>query len=374
MIPSEQSLSALIDLIYDATLEPELWGEVADRLEAQTRGRVAFLLQQDRPTGFFRGCSEAGDADIAEYLDRHWRTDLAMKRLRSAPVGASVADSQLVSDAGRDQLEFYREYLRPRGLHRGYYTVLYREGPQSTVMGVHRPDKDDDFSEACAQSINVIRPHLSRSLALSRRLAATNAARDASLSALEQAGLGLVVLGRNAAVRFANASGEELLRSGALRVASGRCEATTQSDTRALHAAVTKAVSDKDAISSTLTLSRPGSRHPVRVTVTPLRPNGRAGLGSEPLAMLVFGETAPELNDNQLRREYGLTTSESRLLKALVTGERLADYAERVGVRVTTAKTHLSSVFAKTGEQRQADLVRLALTDPSLRLQLDRAA
>jgi DNA-binding CsgD family transcriptional regulator len=60
-----------------------------------------------------------------------------------------------------------------------------------------------------------------------------------------------------------------------------------------------------------------------------------------------------------LRALYGLTDAEARLTCALLEGARLEDYAERVGISMNTARTHLKSVFAKTDTDRQAELMRL---------------
>jgi DNA-binding CsgD family transcriptional regulator len=49
-------------------------------------------------------------------------------------------------------------------------------------------------------------------------------------------------------------------------------------------------------------------------------------------------------------------------------GHRLQTCANRLGISLTTAKTHLQRIFAKTGVSRQTDLMRLILTStPALR-------
>ncbi len=85
--------------------------------------------------------------------------------------------------------------------------------------------------------------------------------------------------------------------------------------------------------------------------------------------MLVLGTaTRPSIEHSRLRQSFGLTPAEARLLGALIAGERLPDYARRHGVSPTTARTHLRSLFDKTGERRQSDLIRRALSDPVLRI------
>jgi len=57
---------------------------------------------------------------------------------------------------------------------------------------------------------------------------------------------------------------------------------------------------------------------------------------------------------------FGLTPAETRVLAGLPAGRKLAETATALGVAVTTARTHLDSIFAKTGLSRQAELMLLA--------------
>jgi hypothetical protein len=98
-------------------------------------------------------------------------------------------------------------------------------------------------------------------------------------------------------------------------------------------------------------------RSPHHVTVTPLRSKARIsdvpwiGVGT-PVAIVTVRDPdidrrRPEVN---LRRRFGLTAGDGR-----------AAAARRGGISATTAKTHLSSIFEKTGTHRQAELIRLLL-------------
>lgn len=110
----------------------------------------------------------------------------------------------------------------------------------------------------------------------------------------------------------------------------------------------------------------------LRLSVSPARAEAQ-NLAGAPLALILIADADTAPDAGRLSQEYGLTPSEISLFHALVEGERLADYAEHMGVKLTTtAKTHLGSIFAKTGVRRQAELVRRALTDPALRLPVKR--
>lgn len=60
-----------------------------------------------------------------------------------------------------------------------------------------------------------------------------------------------------------------------------------------------------------------------------------------------------------LRERFGLTAAETRLALALVDGMGLDQAAELNGVRLSTARVQLKSIFHKTDTHRQAGLVAL---------------
>jgi DNA-binding CsgD family transcriptional regulator len=73
-------------------------------------------------------------------------------------------------------------------------------------------------------------------------------------------------------------------------------------------------------------------------------------------------KTVPEV----LRRLYGLTKAESRLVVLLLEGESIDVAARELGISAPTARTQLKSVFQKTGTGRQSDLIRLVMSGPSV--------
>jgi DNA-binding CsgD family transcriptional regulator len=58
-----------------------------------------------------------------------------------------------------------------------------------------------------------------------------------------------------------------------------------------------------------------------------------------------------------LRNRFRLTPAEARLVLRLVTGDSLQSAAKALGVKYGTVRTHLKTVFQKTGTRRQAELV-----------------
>jgi len=58
-------------------------------------------------------------------------------------------------------------------------------------------------------------------------------------------------------------------------------------------------------------------------------------------------------------RQFSLTPAEDRLCRALANGLTLSDYCTNWHVTISTARSQLSSVLAKTATRGQSDLIRL---------------
>jgi DNA-binding CsgD family transcriptional regulator len=64
----------------------------------------------------------------------------------------------------------------------------------------------------------------------------------------------------------------------------------------------------------------------------------------------------------RLRAEFGLTKAEARLALRLADGSSLASAAQAFNVKLTTIRSQLQQVFAKTGTCRQTELVAMILS------------
>lgn len=64
---------------------------------------------------------------------------------------------------------------------------------------------------------------------------------------------------------------------------------------------------------------------------------------------------------------YELTPAEARIACAVVAGDTPDEIAAAFGVKITTIRSHLASIYAKTGTRRQSELVRLVSSVPPLR-------
>ena len=99
-----------------------------------------------------------------------------------------------------------------------------------------------------------------------------------------------------------------------------------------------------------------------------LRPNGhdpldqagaqRAIVAAVPLSVKQVLDL-PTPSETQLRALLDLTVAEARLARLLASGDTLEVVAQKLCVKLTTARSQLAAIFSKTGIRRQAKLVAI---------------
>ncbi|MGH6867264.1 MAG: helix-turn-helix transcriptional regulator [Methyloceanibacter sp.] len=82
---------------------------------------------------------------------------------------------------------------------------------------------------------------------------------------------------------------------------------------------------------------------------------------ARPAAILFVNDREREmaLRKDALQRRFGLTPAEADVAIEVARGDGRRASAQRLGVTVTTVRSHLTNIFAKTGIRRQGELVRL---------------
>jgi DNA-binding CsgD family transcriptional regulator len=111
-----------------------------------------------------------------------------------------------------------------------------------------------------------------------------------------------------------------------------------------------------------LVLKRPMERQPLTVAVKCARAGANADAGAA--SALIFAiDPERELGavEADLRQLHGLTAREARLANLLMQGNTIEECCEDLSIQTSTVRMHLGSLFAKTGVQRQGQLVSLLL-------------
>jgi len=269
------------------------------------------------------------------------------------------------------QSTVYQEYLKPLDVRHLLGADIYTKDGIECRLRITRSHDSAPFSEVEKDLVRRLLPHLKRSIQIHAQLDFLECERALFAGAVNRLLLGMVSFDQNGVIVETNPEARRILgeKDGIWLAGNNLCLDNSQ-ESRDLQRLLRQALSE-----TTHTEAGPGMVEAMAVT----RPSGRAKLGVliKAVPMGQFSESKqrpavvvflrdPESNAAQpsqelVRRLFGLTRMEAQLALLLAEGLTLDEAAEKMNVRRNTARTHLRSIFCKTGVTRQTMLVRLLL-------------
>jgi DNA-binding CsgD family transcriptional regulator len=364
----DRDYARLVATAYEAALSPELWRGFAEDL-TRTFDGTAFNLSVFAPSAGAGALAVAWglpEEHVRSYRE-YWRHDVwRTGSLRHGVIGHVVAGEAMVPEAELLKSVVYNEVLR-RGDYRhicGGLIFCRPEDGTGAGFSIMRTGRQGAFSPREVRAANRLLPHVGRALGLWARLASAEARAGALFGAFEAAGTAVVLLDAGGGAVEMNAQAERLFRAGdALVLRAGRVAARASAADRTLQRLLRRAPDPSASAAETadVAIARPAPRPPLRVRALPLRERCHPLAPVLPALLVLIEDPAARVQApaERVARRYGLTAAESALFAALVGGVSVAEFAERRGISVHTARNQLKSVFQKTGARRQTELLRL---------------
>jgi len=188
--------------------------------------------------------------------------------------------------------------------------------------------------------------------------------------------MAILVLDREGRVLLANAAALRILeqRDG-LCCRDDRLVASRPADTRALQREIAAIVGRGESRAPGYGMakaSRPSGLAPYVLLVAPFAsPAAEIGPAPEaaPAALLIVSDLELPLPDcgRYLGLAFEMTEAEVEVSLGLLDGQTPSEIAHMRGVRLTTIRSQVKAIFAKTGTTRQSELVKLLSRLPRLR-------
>jgi DNA-binding CsgD family transcriptional regulator/PAS domain-containing protein len=361
---AQSHFSMLLSAIYDAATDFSRWEEVLRSLASTLGGNGAVLGISGEGRRFSAYVAPLTEpAFLTSYNAYYHKISPLMPRIKALPAGSVVTDRMVLPRCDFEKSEIYNDWILPQGLCNKIYAVLSTCSDQRIMIGVHRPQ---EFQEDQIELCRVLAPHLQRAMAISLKMRLLEGERSGFAEILDYLDQAVILLDAEARPLFVNKAAETLFAPGrAFRLMSGQIFALQAAATLRLHQLVASCAGEaiaNDAGGQVLLHGLNGSA-PLPAVIVPTRIRMCWLLPHQPVAML-FVRSSPQRSlpkPDDLRAQFGLTHAEAAFAVEICAGDGLQAAANRRGVSLATARTHLAHVFQKTGVGRQAELVRLIM-------------
>lgn len=370
----EKTALKLIELTYDATMAPEKWQQVMAGFVGTVGTRSALIREVNYTTGTV-GLYKTHGFDPAytkNYRDHFVHLDYFAPALQREKIGAVTTGDQVVPWELQRKSEFCNEYLLPQGSRYCLGITLAREGDNHLLFALQRAARQGDFTGPTLDLIRLVAPHMARAISIHRALQGITMQQQWALSALDALKIGVILLNERGKPVFINRKADYFMSAG-YGLGSNHTNLTLANslDSAKLQRFIADAALAANghqhcAGGSMSSTGQPGKTLYFHVIPLPRdkseQPWGLA-LSGGTVAVFVASSSKAQLRVEHLSALYGLTIAEAKLASLLVDGATLEHAASTLQVSIQTVRCQLKAIFAKTGVNRQAELVARLLTD-----------
>ena len=361
-----RQISSLIGDIYDAVLDKSLWIGVLGRAAHFVGAQAGALLWRNAVTRTADVVHTFGiETPYSQsYTEQYAKLDPTATPMFLREVGEVVSTTDLLPYSEFVQTRFYKEWARPQGLIDQVQANL----DKSTTSFVHlsfwrSSGMVDDATREC---MRLIVPHMRRAVLVAHLVDHRTAEAATFGDALDGIGAGLFFVDASGRIVHANAGGHAMLAQGTLlRAIGGRLVPNDASAEQGLLETFSMAESGDGALGTrgvaVPLVARDGEHYVAHVLPLTAGARRRAGAAYAAVAAVFVHKAGLDMPSPQevIAKFYKLTPTELRVLFAIVQVGGVPNVAEAMGISESTVKTHLRRLFAKTGSDRQADLVKL---------------
>ncbi len=361
-------LDRLIGAIYEGAMESPPWQMALQLLRDHLQAaHVTLMLRppSSESTGVMINTGTVTKQGIESY-ETHF---FAMDPFVRLSEGEVVTAEELI---GKQWLQstVYQEYLRPLGVRHLLGADIYTKEGIECRLRITRSHESQPFSTEDKALVRFLLPHLKRSIQLHARLDFLECERQLFAGTVNRMLLGIISFSQNGTILETNQEARRILtEKDGIWLSGNNLSVEVTQEGRELQRMIRQALSGTvanlgPAVVEAMSVTRPSGRAKLGVLVRQIPLDTWSESRQRP-AVAVFLRD-PESSGAQpshelVRRLFGLTRMEAALALLLADGLTLDEAAEKMDVRRNTARTHLRSIFCKTGVTRQTMLVRLLL-------------
>lgn len=368
---------AIVSRIYGAGSGLAPWLEPLEEVAEVFEAWAVQLLGVNKRTGVMSFSFEAGSAPpeaAVEYVRHYHRIDPRLAHHLPAPVGQWISCEEHFDEAFVARNEFYQQYLIPMGARYLFGAKLHDDENATVLIGHLSRAGRPPLSPAEKDAFRRLADHFARALDYRRELDAKRDQQHVGAALLQKLRQPMMLVDNERRITYRNAAAADLLARRELVLELDGTLACRDADsdldlTVAMRELVLVPISGlgdaEHPLERRVVRLRRRDGRSVAATLLALRPESTMGsFGSAPQALFtVFEPGAPaDIDPYLLSMTFDLTPAEARLAAMIVNGRSTEECATHLGVKMSTLRSQLVSIFRKTGATGQADLVRMVLS------------
>lgn len=348
----DEGVSTLIKRIYCARENADEWHRIADEIMRLTGASGAFTFLVDLGNREYSATQAYGAHDsrfargIEEYSETY-TTDPSLLWASRNP-HARFCDSSRTLPAEAYLSHPYVRWNRARfGSTHWYVGFTPPDDHLSFSFSVHFPVEQGPGRDESLRLFRMLFDHMDNALRLNCRPFNSQASRP------------LILLDSSGSVRgISNGAERALAIPDGLTIRDGRLRTAIAAEQTRLDAAIARAasVTSMESASEGVKVSRPSGQRPWILTIRRLL-SGYGPFGKVRCELLVqIHDGLPHIGSLHLLQQlFDLTGRELQVTRLLADGHSVESLAACLAISPNTAKTHLRSIFAKMGVNRQSD-------------------
>jgi len=281
----DAAFQGLLDRVYGAAAEPELWPSVLSTLADLTGSHGAVLTRQNEETGQGAGIRAEANPEATQLYYGHFATRNVFLNADNARAALSSYRPSVLTDEhkiAKEELirsEYYNDFMCRFDIHSVLIFRLAVVGMDTVILNLHRTRRRGDYDKSEIDLGKALLPHLIRAFDVGQKFASARIVTDAVTAAHDRSPHGLFVVDDVGRLLHANTTGRAMLAAtGVLRLFAGRLSAATPDLAGRLEGLIRQAgcIDPADRTGGSMVLPSPGHRMPLMVTVIPASGRGTA--------------------------------------------------------------------------------------------------
>ena len=370
----------MVEMIYEATMHPELWQQVLTRLVHYTGSQSAIFtaIDQLNPKFNFTFTHNISEAALAAYHDEKIQMidmQLHAPILKQQGLGEPVVLDWTAYAARQDSDEytFYEKCVAPSGIGSAQGILLETGQYRWAVLGIHRADSVPMYAKPETELLKRLAKHFRRALQIHRQFSLVQQENLDLYKLFDALKTGVILLDANASLVYSNAKAQNILEThqelsldhfNRLKATSADQAKLEQYIASALFQDVSKETHADAQAGGVMPIRLSKKSQPLMLSVVPFSSVWQKMLNEQVMeqkvaVFLTEPDKQYQLAHEFLKQHYQLSQREIKICELFVNGYNLEAIAIECSLTLSSVRTYIKYIFAKTHCSTQVELFPL---------------